>query len=94
MATFDISYACLFWWLKAQVPMQRIFQSVATGVLGPASFEGGAGSAALGLGLHYSIAMAMAVAYYIVARQLVARLTAHAQRRCCSAPPTACSYTD
>jgi hypothetical protein len=46
--------------------MTRIFQSVAAGLLGAASFEGGAETAALGLGLHYLIALSMAVAYYLV----------------------------
>ena len=67
--TLDIAYACIFWALKAGVPAQRIFQSVAAGLLGKASFEGGAGTAALGLGLHYFIAVTMAVVYYLVARR-------------------------
>jgi hypothetical protein len=50
---FDIVYACAFWWWKAGEPPPRIFQSVAAGLLGPASFEGGAATAALGLGLHF-----------------------------------------
>ena len=68
--TFDIAYACVFWAVKAGVPVQRIFQSVAAGLLGKASFEGGAATAALGLGLHYFIACSMAVAYYLVARRV------------------------
>ena len=68
--TFDIAYACVFWAVKAGVPVQRIFQSVAAGLLGKASFEGGATTAALGLGLHYFIACSMAVAYYLVARRV------------------------
>jgi hypothetical protein len=69
VATLDISYASLYWGLKAHVPVHRIFQSVAAGLLGTASFEGGAATAALGLALHYGIAMAMAVSYYLVARR-------------------------
>jgi hypothetical protein len=65
--TIDITYACVFWGVKAGVPVRRIFQSVAAGLLGKASFEGGAATAALGLGLHYFIACSMAVAYYLVA---------------------------
>jgi hypothetical protein len=65
--TLDITYACVFWAVKAGVPVRRIFQSVAAGLLGKASFEGGAATAALGLGLHYFIACSMAVAYYLVA---------------------------
>ena len=67
--TLDIAYACIFWSLKAGVPAQRIFQSVAAGLLGKASFEGGSGTAALGLGLHYFIATTMAVVYYLAARR-------------------------
>jgi hypothetical protein len=67
--TFDIVYAWLFWWLKAGVPMRRILQSVAAGLLGSATFEGGAGTALLGLLLHYFIAVCMAFTYYFVARR-------------------------
>jgi hypothetical protein len=67
--TLDIVYACVFWAVKASVPIRRILQSVAAGLLGKASFEGGAATAALGLGLHYFIACSMAVAYYLVARR-------------------------
>jgi hypothetical protein len=67
--TLDITYACVFWALKADVPAQRIFQSVAAGLLGKASFEGGQGTAALGLALHYLIALSMSVVYYLVARR-------------------------
>ncbi len=68
--TLDIVYACTFWGLKGDVPVQRILQSVAAGLLGKASFAGGAETAALGLGLHYLIATSMSVAYYLVARRL------------------------
>jgi uncharacterized membrane protein YagU involved in acid resistance len=67
--TLDIVYACVFWALKRNVPPMRIFQSVAAGLLGPASFQGGARTAALGLALHYFIAVSMSVAYYLVARR-------------------------
>jgi uncharacterized membrane protein YagU involved in acid resistance len=65
--TLDIVYACAFWALKRGVPPTRILQSVAAGLLGQASFEGGARTAALGLVLHYFIALSMAIAYYVVA---------------------------
>ena len=67
--TFDIVYACTFWAVKRDVPPERIFQSVASGLLGKASFEGGLKTAALGLGLQYFIATSMSVAYYLVARR-------------------------
>jgi hypothetical protein len=65
----DITYACVFWWLKAGVPARRIFQSVAAGLLGTASFQGGWRTAVLGLALHFFIATSMSVTYYLVARR-------------------------
>ena len=67
--TLDIAYACVFWAIKRDVPVQRILQSVAAGLLGEASFEGGGGTAALGLALHFFIALSMSVVYYLVARR-------------------------
>jgi hypothetical protein len=67
--TLDIVYACTFWAVKAGVPARRIFQSVASGVLGRASFEGGAATAALGLALHFFIALTMATVYFLAARR-------------------------
>jgi uncharacterized membrane protein YagU involved in acid resistance len=68
-ATLDIVYACVFWAIQAAVPPSRILQSVAAGVLGKSSFEGGAVTAALGFLLHYLIVLGMAFAYYVVARR-------------------------
>jgi len=65
----DITYACVFWAVKAAVPAQRIFQSVAAGLLGKASFTGGATTAALGLALHFFIATSMSLTYYLVAQR-------------------------
>lgn len=65
----DIVYACVFWGLKADVPAQQILQSVAAGLLGEASFEGGWATAALGLALHFLIALSMSATYYLVARR-------------------------
>ena len=67
--TLDIAYACIFWAIKSGVPAERILQSVAAGLLGKASFQGGAATAALGLVLHYLIALSMSVAYYLIARR-------------------------
>ncbi len=68
--TFDITYACTFWALKRGVSPRRVFQSVASGLLGDASFTGGWPTALLGLALHYFIiATSMAVTYYLFARR-------------------------
>src|ERR1044072_9813859 len=65
--TFDITYACSYWAIKAGLSPARIFQSVARGLLGAASFRGGARTAALGLLLHYFIATTMSFVYYFAA---------------------------
>jgi hypothetical protein len=65
--TLDIAYACLFWRVKADVPALRIFQSVAAGLLGRASFEGGVATATLGLTLHFAIALAMSAVFFFAA---------------------------
>jgi len=67
--TIDIVYACTFWAIKRQVSPQRILQSVASGLLGKASFDGGMATAALGLLLHFFIATSMAVTYWLAARR-------------------------
>lgn len=65
----DIVFAWTFWAWKADVPAMRILQSVASGLLGDASFEGGVWTAMLGGALHFSIAVWMAVVYYLVAKR-------------------------
>ena len=65
----DIAYAAIFWMVRAGVSPMRIFQSVAAGLLGEASFRGGAATAALGLALHFFIATTMSAAYYLAARR-------------------------
>jgi hypothetical protein len=67
--TLDISYACVFWGLKRSVSPRRIFQSVASGLLGEAAFHGGLPTAVLGLALHFLIATTMAVVFWLAARR-------------------------
>jgi hypothetical protein len=66
---FDITYACVFWAVKAHVAAARIFQSVAAGLLGDAAFTGGKPTAALGLLLHFTIATTMSAVYFQVAKR-------------------------
>lgn len=67
--TLDIVFATSFWGLRADVPGDRILQSVASGLLGPVAFGGGLATASLGLFLHYLIAICMALAWYGVAKR-------------------------
>jgi uncharacterized protein YacL len=70
LGTTDLLFATLFWRIGYGVSATRIMQSVARGVLGAASFEGGVPTALLGALLHYTIALTMAAIYYLVSRKL------------------------
>ncbi len=64
----DISYAILA--NLARVAPERVLQSVASGLLGRASYQGGAPTAWLGLFLHFAMAIAMAAIFVAAARSL------------------------
>lgn len=72
--TLDITDACVYWAITKGVAPERIFQSVASGLLGKAAFKGGAQTAALGLALHFAI-MAVMVAVYVLASRRLGVLT-------------------
>ena len=58
VAVADMADAVIVWVvIFQQSTVQRIFQSVASGLLGPASFSGGWATAALGLVLHVCVAL-------------------------------------
>jgi hypothetical protein len=70
VGSFDALFAVLYWRIGYGVPPSRIFQSIAAGLLGPASFEGGPGTAWLGAALHYGIATTIVAVYYAVSVRL------------------------
>jgi hypothetical protein len=72
----DIAAACIQSGLKGVSP-PRVFRAVASGLLGPAAFQGGTLVAALGLLLHFIIAFGAAAVFVAAARRWRA-LTAHA----------------
>ena len=47
----------------------RVLQGIASGLMGPAAFRGGAGAALLGVALHFVIAFGAAGVYYAVSRK-------------------------
>src|SRR6478736_9385932 len=67
---FDITYACVFFGIRNQVPPTRIFQSVARGALGQSAFTGGLKTALLGLFFHFLIALIVAAIYYFASRAI------------------------
>ena len=56
------------------VPPERIARHVASGVLGPTSFQGGPATIALGVVLHFAVALSIATVFYLVTRQVPALL--------------------
>src|ERR1044071_10035473 len=66
----DITYACVFSYVRRAVPPARILQSVASGALGEAAFNGGTPPAALGLLFHFLIALIWAAVYYAASRKV------------------------
>jgi hypothetical protein len=57
-------------WIPRGATAPRILQSIASGLLGPAAFQGGARTAALGLALHFFIATSAAATFYAVSRRV------------------------
>ena len=48
LGTLDLIFVCAFWGALRGLSPERILQSIAAGVQGPAAFHGGASSAVLG----------------------------------------------
>jgi uncharacterized membrane protein YagU involved in acid resistance len=65
----DILYAFIFSGIRGGVSPLLILQSIASGLLGSASYDGGLLTAFLGLLLHFSIAIAAAATFYVVSRR-------------------------
>jgi hypothetical protein len=66
-ALLDITYAFVAFGLRGASPV-KILQSIASGVLGKAAYQGGVGAAALGALLHVAIALVMAAVYVTASR--------------------------
>jgi hypothetical protein len=69
VGSLDIAYAIIFSAFRGFGPI-RILQSVAAGLLGKSSFQGGLPTAALGLALHYFIAFTIVIVYWFLSRFL------------------------
>jgi hypothetical protein len=66
---FDAIYAMSVWALRGVMP-HRVWQGVASGLLGPSSFQGGLRTAALGITIHFFIALTAATVYVTASRFL------------------------
>ena len=66
--TLDLTAACVYSWLRASVSPIRVFQFIASGVVGTDSFTGGAKTAILGVALHFVIATGATAVFYLASR--------------------------
>ncbi len=66
----DGLFALIFYGMILGVPRLRIFQSVASGLLGRAAFEGGLKTFLLGVLLHFIVATCIAAVYYAASLKL------------------------
>ena len=66
----DALYATVLWGFILGDNPAGLWQSVAAGLLGKTSYEGGHATALLGLALHFFIAFVMALVYVRAARKL------------------------
>jgi hypothetical protein len=69
IAAGDIAFATTVWFSWGVAGITRVFQSIAVGVLGKASLEGGVPAALLGAVLHVFMATMFVVACTLVARR-------------------------
>ena len=76
VGTLDALDAILFFGLRSGAQPIRIFQGIASGLLGPAARQGGLPAAAMGVALHYFIAFGIVATYVLVSRR-VTLLTRH-----------------
>lgn len=66
----DGLFALIFYGLVMGAKPMRIFQSVASGLLGRASVEGGIRTFLLGILLHFVVALCIAAVYYVASLKL------------------------
>lgn len=69
-ATIDILFAFAFFGWQLGITPTRVLQSVASGLYGPASYEGGLSTAAAGLLAHYFILIVAAWWYWLASRRV------------------------
>lgn len=69
VAVLDIADAFIFYAFYGASPV-RILQSIAVGVLGPTSYQGGAATAVLGAALHCFISLSIVTVFYVVATRM------------------------
>jgi hypothetical protein len=71
VGVLDILEAIVFWAFRGVAPA-RVFQGIASGLLGPQAFSGGIPTVLLGAILHFFIAFTVVKVYFLVSERLTA----------------------
>ncbi|HET7602879.1 MAG TPA: hypothetical protein VFK36_07665 [Gemmatimonadales bacterium] len=67
VAALDFFYVLVRWvWLTHALTVQELAQSIATGLLGRAAYDGGPATAVLGLGLHLLVAFGWTLVFFLL----------------------------
>jgi hypothetical protein len=74
VGTIDALDAIVFFGIRNGTVPGRIFQSIASGLLGRASYSKGATSIALGVFVHYFVAFGIVATFYVLTRMIPALL--------------------
>jgi hypothetical protein len=69
LGTWDLLFARIYWNAEG-VNLVRVLHSIASGIYGRASRNGGAKTAIVGAVCHYFIALCMVLAYFLVSRRV------------------------
>src|SRR6266567_3051454 len=69
LSMWDLLFARIYWNSEG-VTLVRVLQSVASGIYGKASRNGGVKTAIVGAVCHYFIALCMVLAYFLVSRRV------------------------
>jgi hypothetical protein len=69
VGVLDITAACINARIIAGFPPAHVLQSVAGGLLGRGTYNGGFATAALGLVMHFTMALTVATIFFLLSRQ-------------------------
>jgi uncharacterized membrane protein YagU involved in acid resistance len=75
IALADMAFAITVWFSWNATGFEKVFQSIAVGVLGKASYDDGVPAAVLGAALHLFMATTFVAVYTLVARRVQALLS-------------------
>ena len=68
VALLDGLFAIVLYVVRGNTSVERLFQSIASALIGPAAFRGGATTFALGIALHLLVALAWSVIFLLALR--------------------------